>query len=109
METNFFVKSHGLGNEYIVFDSESIQFPLNRKAIQTICNVNFGIGSDGILLKVPSKEADFGLQIFNPDGSEAEKSGNGLRIFCKFSLIISLLRVRYSLWKPRVALSMQRL
>jgi diaminopimelate epimerase len=84
MENNFFVKSHGLGNEYIVFDSESIQFPLNRKAIQTICNVNFGIGSDGILLKVPSKEADFGLQIFNPDGSEAEKSGNGLRIFCKF-------------------------
>jgi diaminopimelate epimerase len=84
MKNNFFVKSHGLGNEYIVFDSENIRFPLTQKAIQTICNVNFGIGSDGILLKVPSQQADFGLQIYNPDGSEAEKSGNGLRIFCKF-------------------------
>lgn len=84
METNFFVKSHGLGNEYIVFDSENINFSLTSKSIQRICNVNFGIGSDGILLKVPSNNANFGLQIYNPDGSEAEKSGNGLRIFCKF-------------------------
>lgn len=84
MDSNFFVKSHGLGNEYIVFDSEGITFSIDQKSIQRICNVNFGIGSDGILLKVPSEKADFGLQIFNPDGSEAEKSGNGLRIFCKF-------------------------
>ena len=47
-------------------------------------------GSDGILLKVPSINAGFGLKIYNPDGSEAEKSGNGLRIFCKFSLITVL-------------------
>src|SRR2546422_11637585 len=40
--------------------------------------------SDGILLLVPSTRADFGLRIFNPDGSEAEKSGNGLRIFAKY-------------------------
>lgn len=84
MEKNFFVKSHGLGNDYIVLDSENIDFSLNAEAIKTICNVHYGIGSDGILLKVPSKNADFGLKIFNPDGSEAEKSGNGLRIFCKF-------------------------
>src|SRR5688500_18691396 len=84
METNFFVKSHGLGNEYIVLDAERINFCLGSKSIQRICNVNIGIGSDGILLKVPSKKAEFGLQIFHTDGSEAEKSGNGLRIFCKF-------------------------
>ncbi|MHC1682362.1 MAG: diaminopimelate epimerase [Clostridiaceae bacterium] len=84
MEVNSFVKTHGLGNEYIVLDSEKINFELTEKAIQRICNVNFGIGSDGILLKVSSDKADFGLKIFNPDGSEAEKSGNGLRIFCKF-------------------------
>lgn len=84
MEKNFFVKSHGLGNEYIVLDKENTNFELTKKAIQTLCNVHFGIGSDGILLKVPSEKADFGLRIFNPDGSEAEKSGNGLRIFCKF-------------------------
>lgn len=84
MDVNSFVKTHGLGNEYIVLDSEKISFELTEKAIQRICNVNFGIGSDGILLKVNSDKADFGLKIFNPDGSEAEKSGNGLRIFCKF-------------------------
>lgn len=84
MEKNFFVKSHGLGNDYVVLDSENIDFGLNENAIKTICNVHYGIGSDGILLKVPSERADFGLEIYNPDGSQAEKSGNGLRIFCKF-------------------------
>ena len=84
MKENTFVKTHGLGNEYIVLDSDNISFQLTEKAIKRICNVNFGIGSDGILLKVPSDKADFGLRIYNPDGSEAEKSGNGLRIFCKY-------------------------
>jgi len=84
MNMNHFVKTHGLGNEYIVLDNEKIDFDLTHKAIQRICNVNFGIGSDGILLKIQSNKADFGLKIFNPDGSEAEKSGNGLRIFCKY-------------------------
>jgi diaminopimelate epimerase len=84
MEKNFFVKSHGLGNEYVVLDSENIDFNITGDAIRRICNVNFGIGTDGILLKVLSDKADFGLKIYNPDGSEAEKSGNGLRIFCKF-------------------------
>lgn len=82
LEKNFFVKTHGLGNEYIVLDQ--IDFNLTDKAIQTLCNVHFGIGTDGILLKVASQKADFGLRIFNPDASEAEKSGNGLRIFCKY-------------------------
>jgi diaminopimelate epimerase len=81
---NFFIKGHGLGNEYIVFDQENIHFELTPAAIRRLCNINFGIGSDGILLKVPSSRADFGFRVFNPDGSEAEKSGNGLRIFCKF-------------------------
>ncbi|WP_320110501.1 diaminopimelate epimerase [Draconibacterium orientale] len=81
---NFFVKSHGLGNDYIVLNQEDITFELTEKAIIRICDVHFGIGSDGILLKVPSENADFGLRILNPDGSEAEKSGNGLRIFAKY-------------------------
>lgn len=81
---NFFVKSHGLGNDYIVLDRHEIGFELTEKAIQTICDVHYGIGSDGILLKVPSQSADFGVRILNPDGSEAEKSGNGLRIFAKY-------------------------
>lgn len=84
MEKNFFVKSHGLGNDYIVLNSEAIDFSLTPKAVIKICDIHYGIGSDGILLKVPSNKADFGLRIYNPDGSEAEKSGNGLRIFCKY-------------------------
>lgn len=84
MTKNRFVKSHGLGNEYVVLAEDSITFELSENAIKRICNVNFGIGSDGILLKVPSATADIGLRIYNPDGSEAEKSGNGLRIFCKY-------------------------
>ncbi len=81
---NFFVKSHGLGNDYIVLNQTEIDFNLSKEAIIKICNIHFGIGSDGILLKVPSFNANFGLRILNPDGSEAEKSGNGLRIFAKY-------------------------
>jgi len=81
---NRFVKIHGLGNEYIVLDPESINFELTENVIRNLCNVHYGIGSDGILLKIPSNKADFGLKIYNPDGSEAEKSGNGLRIFSKY-------------------------
>ncbi len=84
MERNFFVKSHGLGNEYIVLDSESIDFKLTTQAVKRLCNIHFGIGSDGIVMKLPSENADFGFRVYNPDGSEAEKSGNGLRIFCKY-------------------------
>ena len=84
MEKNSFVKIHGLGNEYIVLDSSDIEFKLTQQTIRRLCDIHFGIGSDGIVLKVPSAKADFGFRVFNPDGSEAEKSGNGLRIFCKF-------------------------
>ena len=84
MQKNAFIKSHGLGNDYIVLNEENIDFKLQPPVIKRICDYHFGIGSDGILLKVKSTKADFGLRIFNPDGSEAEKSGNGLRIFCKY-------------------------
>jgi len=84
MNINYFVKSHGLGNEYVVLNADNIGFRLTERAIGRLCDVHFGVGSDGILLKVKSTAADFGLRIFNPDGSEAEKSGNGLRIFCKY-------------------------
>ena len=84
MKRNGFVKMHGLGNEYIVLDNANIDFKLTEQAIKRLCNIHFGIGSDGIVLNVPSSNADFGFRVYNPDGSEAEKSGNGLRIFCKY-------------------------
>jgi diaminopimelate epimerase len=79
-----FVKSHGLGNDYLVIREADLGGPLSGEAVRRICDRNRGVGSDGILLMVPSKRADFGVRIFNPDGSEAEKSGNGLRIFAKY-------------------------
>ncbi len=81
---NEFVKGHGLGNDYLVFDSSQLTFALTPSAIRLLCHRNYGVGSDGILLLTPSTTADFGLRIFNPDGSEAEKSGNGVRIFAKY-------------------------
>jgi diaminopimelate epimerase len=80
-----FVKGHGLGNDYLVIDRADLARPLTPGQVTRICNRNWGVGSDGILLRVPAwTGADFGLRIFNPDGSEAEKSGNGLRIFAKY-------------------------
>ncbi len=80
-----FHKYHALGNDYLVIEPRECEKPLNQECIRTICHRNFGVGSDGILFgPVPSKEAKYALKIFNPDGSEAEKSGNGLRIFSRF-------------------------
>jgi len=81
-----FAKGHGLGNDYVVMAQADLKTPLAPKAIQRICDRNWGVGGDGILLMVPTGRADFGVRIFNPDGSEAEKSGNGLRIFAKYLL-----------------------
>ncbi len=89
MKNDFdFVRSHGLGNDYLVMDGGKLDFKLTPERTRLICHRNIGVGSDGILLLVPlkvkGKGTDFALRILNPDGSEAEKSGNGLRIFSKF-------------------------
>jgi diaminopimelate epimerase len=80
-----FYKYHALGNDYIVMDPADTGGELTGSQVQLICHRHFGVGSDGILLgPLKESEGDFGLRIFNPDGSEAEKSGNGLRIFSRF-------------------------
>lgn len=79
-----FAKGHGLGNDYLVFERQALPHELSDAAIVRLCDRNWGIGADGILMLVPATRAEFGLRIFNPDGSEAEKSGNGLRIFAKY-------------------------
>lgn len=82
-----FVKYHGLGNDYLVIDPKDVGRELTSEEIQLICHRNYGVGSDGILwgpLDVPDGKVEFALRIFNPDGSEAEKSGNGLRIFSRY-------------------------
>ncbi len=79
-----FIKSHGLGNDYIVIDGKDTGYSLTKSQIKKICHRNYGIGSDGVLMLCKSNIADHGLKIFNPDGSQAEKSGNGLRIFSAY-------------------------
>jgi len=80
-----FSKYHALGNDYIVIDPKHLPAPLTTEQVKTICHRNFGVGSDGILLgPLPATTAKCALKIYNPDGSIAEKSGNGLRIFSRF-------------------------
>jgi diaminopimelate epimerase len=82
-----FYKYHALGNDYIVMNPADFAGWVVPTAdqIRVICHRNFGVGSDGILWgPLKSARAGFGLRIFNPDGSEAEKSGNGLRIFSRY-------------------------
>ncbi len=85
-----FTKYHALGNDYLILDARHFPKPTTRQ-IRRICHRNYGLGSDGILYgPLPSKKADFSLRIFNPDGSEAEKSGNGLRIFVRYLFDLKL-------------------
>jgi len=80
-----FWKYHALGNDYLVVQAGEWEGVLTAPAVRRICNRHFGIGSDGILVHQPSPVADsFSLRILNPDGSEAEKSGNGLRIYARY-------------------------
>lgn len=76
-------KSHGLGNDYLVADPAELPFVPSAERVRLLCDRHLGVGSDGLLLLEPAAPAP-GLRIFNPDGSEAEKSGNGLRIFAKW-------------------------
>ncbi len=78
-----FVKSHGLGNDYIVIDSARFGIPLTPERVRLLCHRHLGLGSDGIL-EVSALDDRFSVRIWNPDGSEAERSGNGLRIAAKF-------------------------
>ncbi|MEA3226291.1 MAG: diaminopimelate epimerase [Planctomycetota bacterium] len=79
-----FRKYHGLGNDYLVVDPSVWDVGLTPEVIRLICDRNFGIGSDGILYGPFESDDGPRVRIFNPDGSEAEKSGNGLRIFAKY-------------------------
>jgi diaminopimelate epimerase len=80
-----FSKYHALGNDYLVIDPKDFPGALTPDKIKVVCHRNFGVGSDGILFgQLPSQQSPFALRIFNPDGSEAEKSGNGLRIFSRY-------------------------
>ena len=81
-------KWHGLGNDYLVVEEAALPAPLSPEAIILLCDRHVGVGSDGILLHCASTGAVSGavtrMRIFNPDGSESEMCGNGIRIFARY-------------------------
>lgn len=79
-----FRKYHGLGNDYLIIDPNVYDVDLMPDTIRLICDRDFGVGADGILYGPIKNRDNLSVRIFNPDGSEAEKSGNGLRIFAKY-------------------------
>ena len=78
-----FTKMHGAGNDFILVETDDTQRNWSKLAI-AMCNRHFGIGSDGLILVMPSDKADVRMREFNPDGSEAEACGNGIRCLAKF-------------------------
>ena len=76
-----FEKWQALGNDYVILERESLPWELTAARVQRICDPHFGVGSDGVLLLARDGDPEFvaELRIFNPDGSEAELSGNGAR------------------------------
>lgn len=95
-----FHRAHGLGNDYLVLETPCA---LSPGLVRAICDRHRGVGSDGILEPVPPPEgttADAGLRIHNPDGSEAEKSGNGLRIYAHWLHHVRGFPQVFSVWTP---------
>ncbi len=81
-----FRKMHGCGNDYVVINGfkENID-DLTTDRIAFLCTPHFGVGSEGLLIALPSKVADFRMRMFNVDGTEAEMCGNGIRCISKFA------------------------
>lgn len=90
-----FLKAHGLGNDYLVLEDGAA---LDPATVRAICHRHTGLGSDGILEPFSTDRADHGVRIWNPDGSVAEKSGNGLRIFARWLVDARNADDRFSLW-----------
>ncbi len=76
-----FEKWQALGNDYLIFEADLLPWELTAKRVEWLCDQHFGAGADGILLLSHGEDPEFvaELRIFNPDGSEAELSGNGAR------------------------------
>jgi diaminopimelate epimerase len=86
-ETVSFVKMHGLGNDFVMIDCLE-QNPIAEEILpafsEAACDRHFGVGGDGIILILRDDSADYRMRMFNPDGSESEMCGNGIRCFAKY-------------------------
>ncbi len=88
-----FTKVQGAGNDFVLIEAKNSLRDWSKTAI-AICDRHFGVGADGLLLLLPSKKADFRMRMFNPDGSEAEACGNGLRCLAKYILYKELTKAK---------------
>ena len=79
-----FTKMEGIGNDYIYFDGINQEIPMDKEFIMKISDRHFGIGSDGMIVILPSDQYDFKMRMFNLDGSEAMMCGNGIRCVAKY-------------------------
>jgi len=80
-----FTKMHGIGNDYVYVNGFEETVPNPAALAREVSHRHFGIGADGLILVMPSKEADVRMRIFNADGSEAEMCGNGIRCVAKYA------------------------
>jgi len=88
-----FTKVQGVGNDFILVEASEVNLDWSQMAV-AMCDRHFGIGADGLLVLLPSHFADFQMHIFNPDGSEAEACGNGLRCLAKYVIDMGLANTR---------------
>lgn len=79
-----FLKMEGIGNDYVYFDGINQNVPTDETFIKKVSNRHIGIGSDGVIIILPSETCDFRMRMFNLDGSEGKMCGNGIRCFSKF-------------------------
>ena len=90
-----FVKMHGLGNDYVYMDGFSTALPAGDAALKrlavAVSDRHRGIGSDGLILILPSSVADIRMRMFNSDGSESEMCGNGIRCVGRYALTRGLI------------------
>ncbi|KAB2954480.1 diaminopimelate epimerase [Heliorestis acidaminivorans] len=82
-----FVKMHGLGNDFVIVDARKSPYLEHKdweEVAIKVCDRHYGIGADGLILVLPSEIADISWRIINPDGSEPEMCGNGIRCFARY-------------------------
>ncbi len=78
-----FTKLQSVGNDFVLIETADLAYDWQGLS-KAMCDRKFGVGADGLLLLVPSLKADFGMRMYNPDGTESEACGNGLRCLIKY-------------------------
>jgi len=87
-----FTKMHGTGNDFVLIEAKGDEERDWRRLAVSICDRHFGVGADGVLLVLPSDKAAVRMRILNPDGSEPEMCGNGIRCLAKYAVERGLVR-----------------